>query len=114
MGPFETTVEKNFTEAKGRKPAFGSADKFNFAVQVNGLDSNDFFKQPFGRTLGDMKKVQKFKETAKVASVGAKGKATKAAVRAWVKENKPTQFFAKWQKDSTNWKDDSVEIHYTK
>ena len=30
----------------------------------------------------------------------------------WVKENKPSEFFASWEKDSSSYKDDSVEIFF--
>jgi hypothetical protein len=67
---------------------------------------------PFGRQLGDLRKVQEWKKSAKSTHVGSKGKATLPAVRKWVKEVKPSEFYAKWKMDSPNYKDDSVEIFY--
>lgn len=100
--------------AKKRKPAFGQDGKINYAVQIDSLDSNEFFKAPFGRQLSDLKKVQQWKETAKKGYVGAKGKPTMSQVKKWVKEVKPSEFYARWKKDSDMWKDDSVEIFYKK
>jgi len=104
--------KESLTEAKGPKPSFGNAEGDSYAVLVSGLDSNDFYKQPFGRQLGDLRKIQEFMKTAKKGYVGAKGKSTMASVKLWVKENKPSQFYAKWKSDSSSYKDDSVEIYY--
>lgn len=100
-------------EAKKDKPAFGSSGGFSYAVNLNGVE-NEFFNQPFGRQLDAMKKVKEFTSKAKKGYAGAKGKSTLAAVKDWVKLNQPTQFYAKWKSDSSSYKDDSVEILYTK
>jgi hypothetical protein len=100
-------------EAKKDKPAFGSSGGFSYAVNVDGID-NEFLNQPFGRQLDSMKKVKEFMGKAKKGYAGAKGKSTLAAVKDWVKLNQPTQFYAKWKSDSSSYKDDSVEIYYTK
>lgn len=84
----------------------------NYAVNVESLDSNEFFRQPFGRQLGDMKKLRSWMETARKGYVGTKGKATMPAVKRWVRENRPTEFYAKWKADSSMYKDDSVEIYW--
>jgi hypothetical protein len=107
-------ASKVITEARGRKAGFGTnrSDGFSYAVNIPILDSNDFVNMPFGRQLDDARKVQEWKKTAKSTHVGSKGKATLPAVRKWVKENKPTEFYAKWKMDSSNYKDDSVEIFY--
>jgi hypothetical protein len=111
---FELKESVDLDEAvKKDKPAFGSSDGFSYAVSLNGVD-NEFFKQPFGRQLDAMKKVKEFTANAKKGYVGAKGKSTLASVKEWVKLNQPTQFYAKWKSDSSSYKDDSVEIHYTK
>jgi hypothetical protein len=95
-----------------RKPSFGSQDKMNYAVQVDGLDSNEFYKAPWGRQLSDLKKIEEFKKTAKVGYAGAKHKTSIKAVREWIKLYEPTEFYAKWKKDSPYYKDDSVKIWY--
>ena len=59
-----------------------------------------------------MKKLKEFKTNSKSIRVDAKGKATMTAVKEWVKENKPSEFFASWEKDSSSYKDDSVEIFF--
>lgn len=104
----------DLSEAKKKdKPAFGSSGGFSYAVNLNGVE-NEFFNQPFGRQLDAMKKVKEFTSKAKKGYAGAKGKSTLAAVKDWVKLNQPTQFYAKWKSDSSSYKDDSVEIFYTK
>ena len=96
-----------------RTPGFGEADGFYFAVQIDSLERNDFFTQPFGRSIGDMKKAQTWAETAKTGYVDAKGKNTMPAVKKWIKDNKPTEFYARWKKDKLGeYSDDSVEISY--
>ena len=97
--------------AKTQAGKFGTNDGFTWAVRVDGID-NEFFKQPFGRRLDDQKKAVAFAETAKKTHIGAKGKSTLAAVRAWVREEKPKQFYASWRSDSPMWKDDSVCVAY--
>ena len=91
------------------KQWIGKTDGKSFAVKIEGVDP-EFPKLPFGRQLGENKKVQAFKAKAKKCYVGAKGEATLSAVRAWIKERQPKQFFARWQSDSKFYKDDSVEI----
>ena len=104
---------KNYlNEAKKRKPAFGTSDGFSYAVNIPTLDSNEFLKMPFGRQLDDSRKVGEWKKTSKSTHVGAKGKGTLPSVKKWVKENKPSEFYAKWKMDSSSYKDDSVEIFY--
>jgi len=83
----------------------------NYAYKVEGVNT-DFHTMPFGRQLDDMRKIREFMEGATSYHVGCKGKASLSAVRQWIKERKPTQFYAKWRADSANWKDDSVEIFY--
>ena len=112
----EWLVEKEaeeLNEAKVEKPYFGLNDtkKKNYAVQINGIE-NDFPSKPFGQQIDAMKKIKEFKTNAKSTRVDAKGKATMAAVKEWVKENKPSEFFASWEKDSSSYKDDSVEIFF--
>ena len=106
----------NVVEAKKRKAGFGNSEGFSHAVSIDALDSNEFFKASFGRQLNDLKRVREWKASqgVKTDHVGAKGKSTMAAVKKWVKEVKPTEFYARWKQDSSNYKDDSVEIFYKK
>jgi len=97
-----------------RKTSFGSVGGFNYAVSIDSLDSNEFYKKIFGQQLSDLRRVQDFCKEAKSDHVGSKGKATMASVKRWVKEVKPSEFYARWQKDSANYKDDCVEIFYKK
>ena len=45
-----------------------------------------------------MKKLKEFKTNSKSTRIDAKGKATMTVVKEWVKENKPSEFFASWEK----------------
>jgi len=87
--------------------------KLSWAVKVAGLYRQDFHSQPFGHQISDLNKVRAFQQTAKKYHVGAKHKATLTAVKQWLKDNKPAQFYACWRSDSPWYKDDSVEIWYT-
>ena len=103
----------NLFEAKGPKAYFGKkVDGFHWAVKIDGVD-NTFPTMPFGRRLDDEKKAREFSSKAKTAYVGAKGKDGMASVKKWIKENNPSQFFAKW-KETDSYKDDSVELTYIK
>ena len=109
----EEARELNEANSKQQKPYFGLNDtkKKNYAVQINGIE-NDFPSKPFGQQIDSMKKLKEFKQSAKSTRVDAKGKATMTAIKEWVKENKPNEFFASWEKDTSSYKDDSVEIFF--
>ena len=103
----------NEANTKQQKPYFGLNDtkKKNYAVQINGLE-NDFPSKPFGQQIDSMKKLKEFKQSAKSTRVDAKNKATMTAIKEWIKENNPSEFFASWEKDTSSYKDDSVEIFF--
>ena len=104
-------IDRVLTEKKASKVVFGNDGKFNYAVRVDGVNG-EFFKQPFGRQLDDMKKIKEFMGSAKRTHVDCKGVATLASVKKFVKTFKPEQLFAKWTKDSRDYKTDSVEMFY--
>ena len=106
-------IDEAIDEAKAKTPYFGLNDtgKMNYAVQINNID-NDYPSMPFGRQIEYRTKIKDFKDTAKKTRVDAKGKGTMPSVKAWVKDNKPSEFWASWPKDSSSYKDDSVEIFY--
>lgn len=97
------------------KATFGKHDGQSFAYRIEGVTPS-FHTAPFGRTLDEHKKAKAFREhpETKHTCVGAKGKATLAAVKKWVKENQIDQFWANWKSDSSNYKNDSVPIYYTR
>jgi hypothetical protein len=100
-------------ESKKPKTVFASHDGYTYAFRLNGIDP-DFYKQPFGRQIDTLKKIKGFTDNAKKYHVGAKGKPTLQSVKNWVKMSEPTQFYARWKSDSDGYKDQSVEVHYTK
>ena len=95
-----------------RKAIFGVHDKRSYAVNIDVLSTNNFFRQPFGRQLDDRRRINEWKNSAEIAFVNTKHKDTIVSVRAWVKEQKPTEFYAEWSSDSRMWKDDTVQIFY--
>lgn len=106
------TFKELMEAGSSKKPAFGHNDGSSFAVNVKSVSSNDFLSRSFGQQLSDAKIVGDWKKTAKKAYVGAKGKSTLTAVKNWVKEKNPSEFYARWKSDSQSFKDDSVEIFY--
>ena len=99
--------------SRATKASIAKTAERSWAVLVMGLERQDYLAQPFGRQLDDARRVAAFKASAKRTHVGAKGRATLAAVRCWVRENAPSQFFAAWPSDSAHYKDDAVEIWFT-
>lgn len=92
---------------------FGNAGKFSYAFEIEGVNPR-FIYEPFGRQLDDLKKVKEFQSIAKKGWIRCKHRRSNmAAVREWVKEVKPKQFWVKFPRQSANWKDDSVEIYFT-
>lgn len=102
--------------SEGKSPSFGSSDGNNYAVKIDKLSSNDFYSQSFGRSMADRKLVRSFTEDpeTKTTHVNAKGKATLSSVKSWIKDIKPSEFYATWRKDSSSYKDDSVKLFYKK
>lgn len=99
----------DLSEAKAN-PFIGKIDKLNYAVKIDGVTLSS--SSNFGDMVRINKALKEFKQDAKTTRIGAKGKATLASVKAWIKENQPSQYYAKWQPDSSFYKDDSVEIYY--
>ena len=96
------------------KASYGDSEGYSYAVQINTLSNNEYFKLPFGRAMSDMNLVNVWlkSEGIKTFNIDSKGKPTMKSVKEWVKQNKPTEFYARWKKDSSSYKDDSVEINY--
>ena len=90
----------------------GKSDGKNFAVKIEGFDNMSLKGGNFGTQVKLNKFLKPFRAEAKETRIASKGKATLAAVKAWVKENQPSEFFAKWTPDSSSYKDDSVKIIY--
>lgn len=89
------------------KPLIGNYSKFNYAILLEDTPLNSpIFK------MDDLKRIRKFTEEAKVTHIDAKGKPTLPAVKKFIKEMKPIEYYAKWQADSSYYKDDSVEFFY--
>lgn len=107
-------VRESLDEARGSdKPFMGTADGFNYAVNISGIDNN-FPTKGFSGQVAVRREIVSFLQGTKTAFVGAKGKSTLAAVKQWAKENPNVQFYAKWKADSSTYKDDSVEVRYKK
>jgi len=94
-----------------RKAFYGTVGERSYAFRVDGVDGAEFFGLHFVRRIPAFEKLIKFEaETAKhVAYV----KGSQKAVREWVREKKPSQFFAWWISETDFYKDDSIKICYT-
>jgi hypothetical protein len=99
------------SEAKPKK-FIGTLEKFSYAVQLNDFDATTLKGGNFGTQVKLNTVLKKWKKGAKSDYVPAKGKPTLSAVKEWIKENNPTEFYAKWQSDSSSYKDDTFEIFY--
>lgn len=99
------------SESGGPKGYIGDMGKQSYAVKIDGVDPA-FLGKSMGQQTDDLAKIKAFKETAKKTHVDAKGKSSLAAVKAWVKMRQPDQYYAAWQTDSDNYKDDSVEVWF--
>jgi len=97
-------------EAKGSDCTIQNDGRNNIAVCIDGLSFADARKG----TRGAMMNIDGFKKKAKVAWADAKGKPTIPAVKKEIKALKAKNFYAKWQADSSSYKDDSVKIWFTK
>ena len=98
-----------------RKAFYGTVGESSYAFRVNGVDGADFFGLPFVRRMAVLDKLIKFeKEQAKHVSYV---KGSQRAVREWVRDNKPSQFFAWWSSDvycyERFYSNGSVKISYT-
>jgi len=101
------------TEASKVKPFIKKVGKKSWAIKIEALGSDQGFPEyNFGQQIDPSRKVKTWKDGAKKGYVDAKGKATLQAVKDWVKENNPKEFYASWESDSSSYKDDSVEIFY--
>ena len=83
----------------------------NVLVKINGVDK-DYHRLPFGRQIEDIKKIRLFCQSALSYHVGAKHKPTLPAVKQWLKEKAPSEYYASWEADHYNYKDDSVQVFY--
>lgn len=94
------------------KTSFGNDGEYNYAFRVESVEA-EFYRRPFGRRLDSIRKAEAFCRRAVKYSIDCKGggKPTMSCVKKWVKENKPSQFYAKWKMDSSCYKDDSVTIY---
>ena len=105
--------KENATELNeaSKKSFVGNVSDYSWAFKIDGVDG-DFPNKSFGQQMSDASKIKEFKEKAKLHTIGSKGKSTLASVKAWIKENKPSQYYAKWKSDSSSYKDDCVDIHF--
>lgn len=101
----------NMNEAKTKDNFIGKSGKFNWAFKVDGIPG-DYPSLPFGHQIDYRKKFKTFKDSAKLVNIGSKGKATLASVKTWIKDNKPSEYYAKWTPDSSSYKDDTIELYY--
>jgi len=97
----ELKKEQNDHLSEGVKAGISTIGGFNVAMKIDGVRPND------------LRKIRDWQKTAKKGYVNAKGKATVASFKKWLKLYQPKEYYAKWRKDSPTWKDDSFEVFYT-
>ena len=101
-------LSSELTEAKGFVGEVGNSK--SMAVLINDVNERDAQRG----TKDAMSKIDAFKKTAKKAWASAKGKKTIPAVKKELKLQGAKQYYAKWPSDSSTFKDDTVEIWFTK
>ena len=80
------------------------------AFRVDGVDGT-FLGKNFGRQLEMLRALKAFRDRAEhVAHV----RCSQRAVKEWVKDVQPSQFFAVWTSETDFYHDDSIEIFYDK
>ena len=96
----------------GRKTCYGSTAGRVYAFRVDGVDGA-FLGQSFGRQIDSFHKLKAFQDNAKhKVYIDTKRRAALAAVKEWVRENKPSQFLASWFCETPFYRQDSVEMFY--
>ena len=104
------SFRSELTEAISKGFVGEVGNNHSMAILIDGVDSRDGQRG----TRDAMDKIKAFQKTAKKAYSNSKGKATIPSVKKEIKLQGATQYYAKWQSDSSSYKDDSVEIWFTK
>lgn len=99
---------RNINEAKGLVADHGG---YSTAVLIDGINPQDALKL---NSRDVLMKIKEFKAKAKQAWAGSKGKKTIPAVKKEIKLQGAKQYYARWKSDSSSYKDDSVQIWFTK
>ncbi len=104
-------IFEQITKLEAKENSFiGKIEKFNYAIKIDGVQLSS--SSNFGDFVNANRGISGFKKSAKSTRINSKGKATLSSVKAWIKEYKPSSYYAKWVPDSSSYKDDSVEIFY--
>lgn len=104
---YETLVEQT------EQGAFGKSKKLQYAVKLNDVSRNDFLTLAISRRIQDGKIARDFQDEATHVEISAPGKDSLGAVKKWVEQNKPKEFFAKWMLDSHAFgKSFTVDLYY--
>jgi hypothetical protein len=115
MGYEEYLKEMN----NDNEPTFSSDDKFYYAYKVKGLKPYFELGDNKTKTEGRIKANHFMTTTKSYEFVDPEGKGEKSlnAIKKWVKEFKPKEFYATWQKNSMgNFDeiDDGIKVYYKK
>jgi hypothetical protein len=104
----EETLATHTPNARASRPWFGHDDFHNsYGVKIDGIE-NDFVLKPLGRQE-EWPTVRAFQTAARSTWIRAKhARSGTAALKRWVKDVKPSQFYAKFGED-----DDSFQVWYT-
>ena len=94
-----------------RKAYYGTVEGVSYAFRVDGVDGGEFFGLPFGRRMEATNRLMAFQYRAKHVGYS---EVSQKAVKEWVKDVQPSQFFAFWRSSGRFYHDDYIEIFYTK
>ena len=92
------------------KACYGTVEGVSYAFRVDGVDGGEFFGLPFGRRMEAINRLMSFQYRAKHVGYS---EVSQKAVKEWVKNVQPSQFFAFWR-SGRFYHDEYIEIFYTK
>jgi len=94
---------------KTKKAYCVTVEGVSYAFRVDGVNGT-FRGQIFERQIDALSKLKAFQDRAEHV---AHFRGSQKAVKEWVKDNNPSQFFAWWISETDFYHDDSIEIFYT-
>ena len=88
------------------KAWYGTVEGVSYAFRVDGVDGGEFFGLPFGRRIEATNRLMAYQYRAKHVGYS---EGNQKAVKEWVKEVQPSQFFAFWR-SGRFYHDDYIEF----
>lgn len=85
--------------------------KYCFRLPSIGIQEKHFNVLPFGQQVNYLREIQKWKETAKTIHVSQKHRSTFKAIREFKELYQPKEYFY-IDRETHNYRDDSIELYY--